>query len=270
MVMSIKKRLDDLCSNPRLISIGSDLEFAESLKQAYGQKGSLSKGRKEWLEKLEVKYSEENFVDPFKTEIGTTIKTLHATKDSFDQFDRGFIESVYKQYARYGNLSEKQQSFVIGVFEKYGPAGQEKRQAWVKNYNENFKNTAKIVARYYLSNPPYWQTLSEKILGEDGFIPSERQFNKFTKNKYAMKVVESTLSEPKYKVDDVIEARQSVGKYSRNGHEFIRGQKGFVLEVNSAPVISAAKGSKRYLVLPVGSAEPIHVEERRIKKARNI
>ena len=267
--MNLRQRLEALCSNPRLISIGTDLEFAESLKEVYNKRGSLSRGRKEWLEKLEVKYSEENFVDPFKTEIGVIIKTLRANQE-LEQFDQGFVESVYKQYARYGNLSEKQESFLMNIFTKYGPEGQEKRKAWVKEYKEKFKDMAKIVAQYYVSNPPYWQTLSEKILLEENFIPSERQFNKFTKNKYAAKVLESTLSEPKYKVDDVVEARQSVGKYSKNGHQFNRGQKGFVLEVNSAPVTSAAKGSKKYLILPIGSAEPLHVEERRIKKARNV
>ena len=38
-----------------------------------------------------------------------------------------------------------------------------------------------------------------------------------------------------------------------------------VLQANAAPVISAAKGSKRYLVLPVGDEVPLLIEERHIK-----
>ena len=39
-----------------------------------------------------------------------------------------------------------------------------------------------------------------------------------------------------------------------------------VIDVNASPVTSAAKGAKKYLVLPFGSSLPVIVEERYIKK----
>ena len=48
----------------------------------------------------------------------------------------------------------------------------------------------------------------------------------------------------------------------------MRNKKAFVLKVDAAPVISAAKGVKRYLVLPIGEATPVLVEEREIKAVK--
>ena len=50
----------------------------------------------------------------------------------------------------------------------------------------------------------------------------------------------------------------------------MRGKKAFVLKVDAAPVVNAAKGVKRYLVLPIGEAVPVLVEEREIKKVKKL
>ena len=47
----------------------------------------------------------------------------------------------------------------------------------------------------------------------------------------------------------------------------IRNKLLLIIETDAAPVKSAAKGSKVYRVLPVGSPNTILVEERDIKKA---
>ena len=265
--MNLRQRLDALCNNPRLISLVTDVDFAESLRDSYNRSGSLSRGRKEWLEKLEKKYNEETFVDPLSTEMGTIIKTLLAN-EALEQRDRGFVESIRNQYTRWGNISEKQTNATMSIFEKYSPEGQAKRDKWIKEYRTEHQKDATIVAQYYKANPPYFQALVVNILNDENFVPTKRQFNKLVKNKYAAKIIANTYAEPKYKVDDVIEARKSIGLYSNGKYEFAAGQRGFIIKVNSAPVISAAKGSKRYLILPVGSAAPLHVEEREIKKAR--
>ncbi len=51
--MSLRTRLETLVVNPRLIEAGGDLAFAQSLLEYYNKKGSLSSGRREWLDKLE-------------------------------------------------------------------------------------------------------------------------------------------------------------------------------------------------------------------------
>jgi hypothetical protein len=265
--MNLRQRLDALCDNPRLIALATDADFAESLRDSYNRSGSLSRGRKEWLEKLEKKYDEETFVDPLSTEMGTIIKALLAN-EALEPRDRGFTESIRNQYARWGNISDKQTNAVMSIFEKYSPAGRAKRDKWIAEYKDQHRQDALIAAQYYKANPPYFQDMVANILTDENFIPTPRQFNKFVKNKYAAKAIACTRAEPKYKVDDVIEARQNTGRYVNGKYELAKGQKGFIIKVDSAPVISAAKGSKRCLVLPVGSAAPLHVEERTIKKAK--
>ena len=265
--MNLRQRLDALCNNPRLISLVTDVDFAESLRDSYSRSGSLTAGRKRWLEKLEKKYDEETFVDPLSTEMGTIIKTLLAN-EALEPRDRGFLESIRNQYTRWGNISEKQTNATMSIFEKYSPAGQAKRDKWIAEYREQHRQDALIAAQYYKANPPYFESLVSNLLNDEGFVPTPRQFNKFVRNKYAAKAIACTNAEPKYKVDDVIEARQNSGNYKNGGYELSKGQKGFVIKVNSAPVISAAKGAKRYLILPIGSTAPLHVEERMIKKAK--
>jgi hypothetical protein len=250
-----------------LIATATDVDFAESLRDSYNRSGSLSRGRKEWLGKLEVKYDEETFVDPLSTEMGTVIKTLLANP-ALEQRDQGFVESIRNQYARWGNLSDKQSNAIMTVFEKYSPAGQAKRDQWIAEYKEEHLKDATIAAQYYKANPPYFQSLVANILTDENFVPTKRQYNKLVKNKYAAKAIACTHAEPKYQVNDVIEARQNSGNYTNRAYELAKGQKGFIIKVDSAPVVSAAKGAKRYLVLPVGSAVPLHVEERTIKKAK--
>ena len=265
--MNLRQRLDALCNNPRLIALVTDANFAESLRDSYNKSGSLSRGRKEWLEKLEKKYDEETFVDPLSTEMGTIIKALLANT-ALEPRDRGFIESIRNQYIRWSSISDKQSNALLSIFEKYSPEGQSRRDNWIAEYKKEHQKNATIVAYYYKANPPYFQDLVANILTDESFVPTKRQFNKFVKNKYALKIIANTHAEPKYQVNDVIEARQHSGKYSNGSYEIVKGQKGFVIKVDSAPVISAAKGSKRYLILPVGSAVPLHVEERTIKKAK--
>jgi len=72
-------------------------------------------------------------------------------------------------------------------------------------------------------------------------------------------VIEETEKEPLYTVGQLVQFRprhRATGKVAS------------VLKANSEPVTSAAKGSKKYLVLPFGATKPVSVEERDIKKYR--
>jgi hypothetical protein len=264
--MTYRDRFENLLKNPRMLSAGIDLEFATSLFDSYKSNGSLSRGRREWLVKLEEKYKEEGWIDPLTGEFGTILKVVLAN-ESLTDGDLTFANSLKNQYVRYKNLSEKQQSALVGMFDRYSPEGQKKASEWKDDYNKNHKQEAKIAAHYYLSNPPYFGTVSQRIIDEEGFIPSLRQFNKLTKNKYASRVIESTLAEPKFKVDDVVELRANAPFHSSSMRN---DNKGFIIEVDSKPVTSAARSSKNYLVLPVGSVETVHIEERFMKRVKKI
>ena len=260
--MSLRTRLETLVVNPRLIEAGGDLAFAQSLLEYYNKKGSLSSGRREWLDKLEYKYDEANWVDPLNNDDGRVIREILSSTELTDR-DRNFVESLKSGLARFGNLSDRQQYALGKVAERYTAEGIAKRSVWLEQYNGEKRNLARIAAEYYAANPPYYGDLAHKILNEDDFVPSEKQYKALVENKYATKVVAAVLAEAKYPVNTLIEGRASCSRA-------MRGKKAFVLKVDAAPVVNAAKGVKRYLVLPIGEASPILVEEREIKAVKKI
>lgn len=260
--MGLRERLENLVVNPRLVEAGSDLDFAKSLLGHYRTKGSLTSGRREWLTKLEDKYDEANWSDPFDNEIGRSLNGLLANEE-LNSRDRSFVESLKRQFHRWGKLTEKQQYALNQMIERHSPEGILRRENWAAIYRENHRSDAMVAAAYYEANPPYYRDLSIRILNEENFVPSEKQFNAITKNKYAQKVIAAANAAPKYAVNSLIEGRASSSRK-------IRGKKAFVLKVDAGPITNAAKGVKKYLVLPIGEAAPLLVEERDIKIVKKI
>ena len=68
-----------------------------------------------------------------------------------------------------------------------------------------------------------------------------------------------------YPVGSFVDVRNTCGDY-RVKHA-LSGQPAIVLSTNET-VVSAAKGAKRYKVLPIGSSKPIYAEERWLKKVK--
>jgi len=72
------------------------------------------------------------------------------------------------------------------------------------------------------------------------------------------------------------EAKYPVGSYvlPRAGNYPLKRSTGgkpcIVVAVNASPIVSAAKGSKIYKLLPIGKAETIFAEERMLMKARKV
>jgi len=260
--MGLRERLEILVSNPRLVETGGDLKFAKSLLEYYNKNGSLSSGRRPWLNKLETKYNAVTWVDPMDNAEGKIIKEVLANTALSDR-DRGFIESLRSGLARFGRLSDKQGYALGRVAERYTKEGLVERSAWLNEYDTEKRNIARIVAEYYHANPPYYKDLAGKILNDEGFVPSKKQFKAIAENKYAQKVVAAAFAPAKYPVSTLIEGRAS-------SPVLRRGKKAFVLKVDAGPIVSAAKGVKRYLVLPVGAAAPILVEERDIKVVKKL
>jgi len=260
--MGLRVRLENLVSNPRLVDAGGDLEFAKSLLEYYNRTGRLSSGRREWVDKLEIKYDEANWVDPMDNATGKTIKEILANPNLSDR-DRAFVESLKGGLARFGRLSERQEYALGKVAERYTAEGVAKRSAWLEGYDADKQERARVAAEYYAANPPYYGDLATKVLSEEGFIPTEKQYKALTENKYAAKVIAAATAEAKYPVNTLVEGRASC---SRN----MRGKKAFVLKVDAGPITNAAKGVKKYLVLPIGEATPILVEEREIKVVKKV
>ena len=172
-----------------------------------------------------------------------------------------FLQSVYEQYNRNGDLTKAQLTAVEVIENKYSQETMTEYEKWKTQYGNEEKEIARICALYYKNNPPYFKELSEQILNNSDFIPTEKQFISMCKNKYSQKVIQETRAEPKFELGQLVQGR-------KNAPLKIRDCYFSVIEVGAKPVISSAKGAKIYTLLPLGKTQIVECEERFLKKMR--
>ena len=192
-------------------------------------------------------------------------------------WDRGFLESVLEQINKGKTLSTKQKNTLTKVLERNDEANQALHDNWSDEYKNDFMTHAKVLAQYH-TRQPYYREMAKDILNDH--VPERKRFLRMFNNKYSKKVLSQHAAANKYEVGDYLLPRSSFNSYKhvempndmvwaqQNNlmQRFIK-QGGFVLEV-LAHIRSAAKGAKRYRLLPVGERVPIIVEERFLKKGR--
>ena len=179
-------------------------------------------------------------------------------------WDRGFVESLTEQLDKGKKLSVKQVATLEKIEQRNDPTVMAKREAWRESYTDERRNVAKVCAAYYKS-AGYFGDLADKVLEDDTFVPSEKQFKAMCENKYAMKVRASTFDEPVYPTGAMVAFRTCAPYEARNSSP---AGSAVVIRVNPVPVTSPAKGAKTYEVLPVGAVKTFLVEERHLKKMR--
>ena len=183
-----------------------------------------------------------------------------------DDWTRGFCESITEGFKKYNGLTEGQYRTFIQKEAQNNPDEIAKREDWRKNYSDEMREDARIVARYYLANPPYFGDLARRVLVEDDFIPTQKAYRSMVNNKYAQKVLKVSRNSPSFANGSMVLPRASAPWAIKR-----KMQKGaIIIEPNSGPIVSAARGANIYTVLPVGCAETLKVQERWIKKARKI
>ena len=148
--------------------------------------------RRQKTERLEVENGEARF------------ESLMAKKLS--ERDRKFAESLKRQFEDGGKLSPKQIECVEKMEQRYSPEAQLKRERWAQSYKAEHRETALIVARYYRTTQ-YFRDLATKVLLDDDFIPTERQFVAMTKNKYAKKAIATAPEPPAYPAGSICKVR---------------------------------------------------------------
>lgn len=174
---------------------------------------------------------------------------------------KDFLLSIKQSYEKIGELTKKQIEAVKKIEVKNSAETVDKYNDWIKDYGQDKKEIAEICAHYYKSNPPYFADLSEKILNDSEFVPSERQYISMCENKFAVKVVEATRAEPKFKVGMIVKGR-------KNAPSAVENQLFSIIKINATPVVSAAKGAKMYELLPFGKTQTVFCEERFLRKTR--
>ena len=183
--------------------------------------------------------------------------------DAIPENTVGFLQSLVEANEKYSGLTARQAEALTSVEARFSATAIAERKAWAGEYNEERRATAKICAEYYLANPPYYRDLAEKVLNDPEFVPTERQWRALCENKYAKKVLVATHAEPKYPDGSMVMGRANAGRQVQN-------RLLVVIETDAEPVTKAAKGTKVYRVLPVGSPATLLVEERDIKKSKKV
>ena len=120
--------------------------------------------------------------------------------------DRKFAESLKRQFEDGGKLSPKQIECVEKMEQRYSPASVLKREQWAQSYKSEHREVAMICARYYRTTS-YFRDLATKVLLDDDFVPTEKQFNALTKNKYAQKAIATATEPPAFPVGSLAKVR---------------------------------------------------------------
>lgn len=203
-------------------------------------------------------------------EIKSLLDSLADFIPQASQWEQGFFESVKSQFDKKHTLSVKQIETIQKIAGKFTPEAIREREAWYDSFGEAQKETMLVCARYY-AGTGYFRDLVEKVLDEPEFIPTPKQYKSMTENKYAMQVMENWRAKPQFPVGSLVTLRKNAAKTfawkaSKAGGQDINV---LVLTTNE-PILSAARGSKRYRVALVGTTDVLFVEERDLKKMKKV
>ena len=184
------------------------------------------------------------------------------------QWEQGFFESVKSQFDKKYSLSVKQVETIQKIAAKFTPEAIRQREAWYESFGDIQKENLRVCAEYYRGSG-YFRDLVEKVLTEPDYIPTPALYKKFVENKFACKVLEAYRSEPKFPVGSLATLRRvrSNGYMAENGHAPWADVNVMVLSTNE-PIVSSARGCKRYRCVMVGSAVTLFCEERDLKKMK--
>jgi hypothetical protein len=201
-------------------------------------------------------------------EIKSLLDSLADYIPQASQWEQGFFESVKAQFDRKHTLSDKQVETVQKIAEKFSPAAIQERKAWYESFTDLQRETMRVCAGYY-KGTGYYKDLVHSILSNSEFVPSPKQYRMLCENKYAEKVLDAYRAEPKFPVGSLATLR----KIRSNGYMAITGAPPWtdinvlVLTTNE-PIVSSAKGCKRYKCMLVGGTDTFYCEERDLKKMK--
>ena len=183
---------------------------------------------------------------------------------SLSDWERNFMGSLLDSAKKWGRLTAKQHEVFQRIEKKTDPAHQAAVNAWRSNFTDDMREALVFAANYYKANPPYYGDVAERILNDSSYIPSEKLYCKMVENKYVQRARANAQSGPLYAVGSMVTVRdsKSVGGPIR----VYRGKDAVILEVRDG--LSATKGAREYVVLPVGAVKPVETQERYIKKKR--
>ena len=186
-------------------------------------------------------------------EIKSLLDSLADFIPQASRWEQGFFESVKSQFDKKYSLSVKQVETIQKIAGKFTPEAIRERESWYESFGELQKENLRICAEYYKGSG-YFRDLVERVLSDSDYIPTPALYKKFVENKYAEKVLDAYRAEPKFPVGSLATLRKvrSNGYMAENGHAPWADVNVMVLSTNE-PIVSSAKGCKRYRCIMVGS-----------------
>jgi hypothetical protein len=178
-----------------------------------------------------------------------------------NSWDFGFASSLRDQAKEGRSFSPRQIEILEKIEGNHSDEVLAAHKDWAESWDADKAQRLQIVAAYYYRNG-YFQNIVSSAMADAEWIPTQKQYNAITGNKYAQAVLTNSLEEPKFEAASMVEFRKA-GRV-RYG---LRGKPALILRA-LPEVQTHAKGGKRYEVLPVGATTPIICEERDLKKAR--
>lgn len=242
-----------------------DRAFCESLLAHYNNKKYMSAGRARCVRDLEARYESKPVVNSNLLAEVTELRSRIADGSSWDA---GFMDSVIGQVNAGRNLSEKQAATVAKVNSRYSPDALAALNAFDAEYrgSEAMQTRFGIMVAYYRKNG-YYGNITTRVV--DGFVPTKKQYDALTTNKYATKILAGWDADPKFTVGSMVMVRSGSNTPHTLWQSAGKGKLPVVIVAsNSSAPKSACKGNKIYKVLPVGCAQTFEVEERALKAHR--
>ena len=120
--------------------------------------------------------------------------------------DRKFATSLSEQLEDQGKLSPKQVECLDRMEERYSEEAMIARKNWEATYKAEHRQTAIICANYYVTTS-YFRDLAVKIATDEDFVPTQRQYNALTKNKYAQKAIKAATEPPAFPIGTLAKVR---------------------------------------------------------------
>lgn len=180
-----------------------------------------------------------------------------------DTKDIPFLESLRSNLKKWGNLTEKQTKALQKIEYLSSPEGRQAVAAWRAEYSKNYKQKALVCAKYYLTNPPYFNDLATSIVSNPDFIPTHPQYMALCDNKYTKRVLAEYDRKPSYDKGAIVKVRQA--KHMPYHLCQFRGNPCVVIDNNTGTISTHATGAKIYKILPFGHTQMLECQERYLK-----
>ena len=196
-----------------------------------------------------------------------------------NDWEKGFVDSVFNQHERGRELSSRQVEWLQKFDDKYSEENIVALRKWkaIFEASDEMRKNFRICLDYYKRTGYYSNIVGKYDLAEwvGDACPSELEYKKITANKYAQKILVAHCSEPRYTVGAYVALRSNRRNVVQGGKSVRLGswnddpvRNCFMVLHNDGAPTAAAKGTKKYKIIHMGTNVVLEIEERDIKKFR--